>query len=739
MADDDELVEARAEIARLERRLRQSQHELEQQRRQEEAILASTSWRLTAPLRSLALRLRGLPAPGGAVRSRRTKPGVDDEGDGDRAGGREEPASPQRGADAGVSSRIASVKALVPGIPASAIRCEGESDENSSHRLLDCAAAMGSLLDPVVLGTLSDMAAGEADAGEHHAGRRADAPSIAFVGSGGLLGELMFDARVTPVSESGWREELQPGRFAFLLIETVWQPVRGQWRFALTQDGATRPELERMLRHCRTVGLPVVVWFRTGSDDHAHFAWLAAQADLVGAIDEASSARLRADAPDARIMVLPAAVQPMVYNPLRPLPLLDASNRSRGLALYDGWWELLEQAAEDPLLVAMGAQLRITESVWDVAVKRLEDCPAYRDRMLGRIGVMERAALGRVFGAELFTAARLQPEWTQWQALLRSAACGAITAWSGEGDQWAPGLPCRGAPQTLAASLKALLADPLLRARQAHAGFRQVVSAHCLADRLQDIATALELPAPGFVEPAPSVACLLVTMRPQLLPRCLERFRNDRYPNRELVVVLHGEGDVAAARALVRPGERIRIFQLGATHSLGACLNFAFAQTDAAYWAKIDDDDLYGPDYLSDLMLYRRVSDAPVIGKPIAFVHSEKGDRLHWMPSWMEQRSLRVWQPGHGLPLLAGGTLLGRAEVLRQVPFCERRRRGCDSDFLQRCHEHDLAVLAADGFNFALFRSERPEFHTWRSGSEELRGQSRECGPSADAGSSVFV
>ena len=59
------------------------------------------------------------------------------------------------------------------------------------------------------------------------------------------------------------------------------------------------------------------------------------------------------------------------------------------------------------------------------------------------------------------------------------------------------------------------------------------------------IARDLEL---GDIQPPPSqVAHLLVTMRPQLLERCLDRFRADRYLHREL----HTEEDDSGQGMLV--------------------------------------------------------------------------------------------------------------------------------------------------------------------------------------------
>src|SRR5690606_33277004 len=132
--------------------------------------------------------------------------------------------------------------------------------------------------------------------------------------------------------------------------------------------------------------------------------------------------------------------------------------------------------------------------------------------------------------------------------------------------------------------------DPLARTRWSHLAWRALLSRHTIAHRLQAMADTLGAGG-AFLPPDERIAALLVTMRPELLQGCIERFRNDAYVAKELVVVVHGDNvDLGRCRSLVREGEPIRILQAGTSRSLGACLNFAASQTDAPYWTKVDDD-----------------------------------------------------------------------------------------------------------------------------------------------------
>lgn len=342
----------------------------------------------------------------------------------------------------------------------------------------------------------------------------------------------------------------------------------------------------------------------------------------------------------------------------------------------------------------------------------------------------------RLQGAEVFTADPLAGAWRSTLGLVRAAASGSLVA---RLDGGAPDLPelrlpgAAGAADPLSA-LAALLDAPLERARWSHLAWRGLMSGHTVAHRLQQIAEALGT-AGGFLPRDERIAVLLVTMRPERLPECIERFRNDAYPRKELVIVIHDdEVDLRSFRGLVHEGEPIRMLRVGRSCSLGACLNLAASHTDAPFWAKWDDDDLYGTHYLGDMMLYQRIGNFKVFGKPPVFNYLESGDDLLWDVEWARHANLLHEASSARAALVAGGTLGGRSSVLADVPFCERRRGGSDSDFVRRCYEAGFDVLGMDGFNFIRCRSAQTGFHTWTVDEDEFRARSLRAGTSKDVG-----
>lgn len=680
--DRRDLRDEVAELRRLRKQLRETEQEL-QQREEELAVLrGSHSFKLTAPLRWLRRQL---------ARSS----GV--------------------GAVAGGTQVLAEeLPPAVTAFPWRFVRHEAPERLNDSHRPLRLDDALQPLISSKLRnGDLVDVA--DCMLPAYH-GDLPDPLCVATIACREFRNELAFDASVLPLHADAWKEQL--GRGAdFVLIDGSWEP-EGQWGAGFGGSPTSQRRLSPLLEHCRQQSIPVVLWAREDADQLERFHWLVPQVDRVYAIDAAGQQQLERDHPGRAHGVLAVAVQPALFNPVRSYGLRECGAAVAGTVLFDGWWALSSDLGKDPVLVELADRLRVVDTRGDYSWVRLQDSRGYAPRALGSITALEKSALLRAGAAELFVPHPASRPWRQATDMLRAAASGAAVYWGGDMSlpaAWAGALPAR-------PSLEARNSVPGHPAalRDAHLAFRRVLSEHCLADRLRMIAADLNLPGPKTGELR--VAHLLVTMRPELLEHCLDRYRTDLYPNRELVVVLHGNDiDTRAARRLLREGEAVTLLKADSARSLGECLNMAVAHTDAPFWMKLDDDDHYGPGYTRDFMLYRRAIRAPLMGKPPAFVHLEAADELRWDPQWASYANL-LHNPGEASSaLVAGGTLAGTREVIETIGFSGARRGGSDSEFIERCLADGYPVLATDPFNFARYRSGDDGFHTWKVKDGELK------------------
>src|SRR5690606_12379068 len=345
--------------------------------------------------------------------------------------------------------------------------------------------------------------------------------------------------------------------------------------------------------------------------------------------------------------------------------------------------------------------LLAVESEWEFSQGRLDDRPDFRDVTLGCLSPRDKLLLTRLQGAEIFTDGTLAGSWRTTQRMIRAAASGSMAVSLTSKEPVIPGIalwtPHTHSP---AEAVVGEMRDPLALQSRAHLAWRTVMDRHTTAHRMQEVASLLGIAARFLPQPA-RVACLLVTMRPDRIRSCIQWFRDDLYANKELIVVVNGpEVDLGAYRRLVSEDDQIRFYQAGRNRSLGACLNYAASLTDAPYWLKIDDDDIYGRQYIADAMRYQASRPSAVFGKPPMFNYLERQDCLLWDQEWAQLSNVVHAASRSKFALIAGGTIGGRSDTLELVRFSESRRGGSDSDFVRRCYQAGLDVLAMDGFSF---------------------------------------
>ena len=244
-------------------------------------------------------------------------------------------------------------------------------------------------------------------------------------------------------------------------------------------------------------------------------------------------------------------------------------------------------------------------------------------------------------------------------------------------------------------------ADTAAREAASIAMRRAALRTHSLRARARQVCEAADVPPP---EPA-RVSVLLATCRPALLARAVANVARQRYPRIELVLALHGAGFGAETleRALAGFRHPARVLRLDADRPLGAVLNAASAVAAGPLLAKMDDDDVYGPEHLWDLVLAHEYSGAALVGKYPSTVYLARLDRtVRNRPTAGE-----VWSHS-----ITGGTLLLAAEDLaRAGGWRDAARQQVDWSLVEDVAHRGGAVYRTHDAGYLLVR--HGETHAW--------------------------
>lgn len=170
----------------------------------------------------------------------------------------------------------------------------------------------------------------------------------------------------------------------------------------------------------------------------------------------------------------------------------------------------------------------------------------------------------------------------------------------------------------------------------------------------------------------PQVSIVLAKRRIERMESWRRNIVSQTYPHLEVVLVLHNQAYTeVSVRESLAVVPILSVLRAPETCNLGTCINLGVAATTGEYVAKMDDDDFYGPSYISDLVLTALESGADITGKKTNFVSFEDSQEY-------------ILRGGGPQPLALATNRRGRAQCLPSAHFeflvhCCRRDAVCEA------------------------------------------------------------
>ena len=234
-------------------------------------------------------------------------------------------------------------------------------------------------------------------------------------------------------------------------------------------------------------------------------------------------------------------------------------------------------------------------------------------------------------------------------------------------------------------------------------------SKHALISRRSLISKFVESKSPEEL----MVSILLPTMRPNNIDNIIKNISQQNYKNIELIFIpqfySNSQLDLISKKLNTScPNiKKIVILRLDDDLTLGARLNKAIEVSTGSYWAKMDDDDLYFPNYLSDMLLPFWIEDCAVTGKSEQFVYLSE----------INKTVLRNPGKRNRLSFVSGATFVVNKSIAGDLRFGESNS-GEDTYLINMAKDKKLKIYAADPFNHIVIRSKSLDDHTWKFSTE---------------------
>lgn len=200
-------------------------------------------------------------------------------------------------------------------------------------------------------------------------------------------------------------------------------------------------------------------------------------------------------------------------------------------------------------------------------------------------------------------------------------------------------------------------------------------------------------------------------MREHLIGNIIENYSNQLFQDKELIIILnHDEMDINRIKASIGDVKDITIYQLPQEYTLGECLNYGIGKAKYDVIAKFDDDDYYGPEYLTEAMNALKTTNAAIVGKEEFFVFLKSIHALLLRGNGLSNKYVKH---------VSGATLVFKKSIIDNIKF-PNLTLGEDTEFQKKCIKHGFRIYSTSRYNFAALRGNDINEHTWKISDQRL-------------------
>lgn len=475
-----------------------------------------------------------------------------------------------------------------------------------------------------------------------------------------------------------------------------------------------------IVRQFRAHSIPTVFWITKDHQYHEQYKDFAKHFDFIFCADSKEVELLKADGLTAELLL--PCVQPALYNPFR---LYDHYNAINLNIIFDGWADL--DRMTEPLAVLKKIKpygLSIIESRYHIFRNRLLSLPEYKENLLGCVTLQSRITALKYAQVYITFDQTLSTQTTrQWMSLEATASRLPILHLGDlAGDDIRKGIALEYLQEMdFLLEFVRFREDPLYRERIAHLCWRKTNQEFTFSHRIRAICKKIGIKHDWQEFPLASI--ITPTYRREALKRCLNTFEQQTYPNKELIIVFNGaEVPLYTELGLGDPRPDVRLANVPGEMFAGACLNQGYLKSKGEFCFRVDDDDHYGPNYISDMILLSRSIDADFFGKTPAPLFFEE-DRSVYARKAIHPISIASdFLLTNGEQWLGGNSIAGKKHFLLNNMYDDQSFGSADTTLLFSVKKESDAIFAImDPFNLVAERRIDYKTHTWQEPSGKVK------------------
>ncbi|MGF7059996.1 glycosyltransferase [Brassicibacter mesophilus] len=202
-----------------------------------------------------------------------------------------------------------------------------------------------------------------------------------------------------------------------------------------------------------------------------------------------------------------------------------------------------------------------------------------------------------------------------------------------------------------------------------------------------------------------SISVIASTNKEKYVNNIFENYKRQKYEKKELIIILNDNKlDLEKYKQKAAEYNNVRVFHIDEKKDLSDCINFGAAQSSCDLIAKFDDDDYYGPYYLTEAVYAIEKFNAGVVGKSRFYAYFEDSRKIG-----IRRNGVENGYTGY----IHGPTLVIKRKVFNKFKF-KNMSHGADQHFLRDCKKNKIKIYSTTRKNFIYIRHKSLQHHTWK-------------------------
>ena len=427
------------------------------------------------------------------------------------------------------------------------------------------------------------------------------------------------ECQLTELTPEGWQQEMEEAAPDLVFIESAWEGKDKLWYGKVNHCSL---ELRELANYCHRAKIPVVFWCKEDPVYTDVFMEAASLADVVFTTDVDCIKTYKERLEHDRVYHLHFAAQPRLHNPI------ETQKRKNRFCFAGSYYHKYKERSK---VFDKFAEVFLQGYGFDIYDRHLgEDLPQfafpemYRPCIKGKLAPedIDVAYKGYDYGVNMNSILQSQTMFARRVFELLASNTVVVGNFSrGVKNYFGDLTICTDDEKTLAAALKTYCGTAEKQDKYRLLGLRKVLQEHLYEDRLAFVMECLY--GKQLKCPLPMIYVVAQPQSAEEAQRIQNSFDRQAYGKKKLVF-LKGEGAPSWTD-----------------------LRKQLAEGSEAYVAYFSADDWYGKNYLEDLALATRFSDAAVLGKGEFYtnasgkiVKTQKGTAYHPVSRLAARRSI---------------------------------------------------------------------------------------------------